>query len=54
MTIVRMLAVEKLSLVKQESVEAISRLSVSVARTDSLIINGSNPENYKASRKIAA
>ncbi|WP_188092362.1 helix-turn-helix domain-containing protein [Azospirillum sp. B21] len=54
MTIIRMLAVEKLELEQKESVEKISKLSVSVARTDPLIVDGSNPDQYKASRKIAA
>lgn len=54
MTVIRILSVERLSLDQKESVADISKLSVSVARTERLIIDGSNPANYRAARKIAA
>lgn len=54
MTIVRMFAVERLGLDRNESIAELSKLSVSAAKSAQLIVDGSNPEHYRIERKIAA
>lgn len=52
MTVIRALAAERLKL-DEIGIERISRQSVSDARTARVIIEGADPENYRAQRRVA-
>ncbi|MBB3264065.1 DNA-binding transcriptional regulator YiaG [Azospirillum sp. OGB3] len=52
MTVIRLLAVERLKL-EEIGIERISRQSVSDAKSARVVVDGTDPENYRAQRKVA-